>query len=230
MSPADIQRYLADCARGTNNFKEGSGLTYPQRMDLEVNKTEIYKVTINLSGEGQPELIPNGEVGTVPITLQCQVKASLVSSDPDSLDVPASGDGVRNFYPTGQVEWTWQVTAKKPGQHELQLRLEPALVAGQTVFDADPATQRRTVVTKVNATGDFWQNLRFWSAENWGPIAAGAVAIGGAIVGLVTWYGSLGEAWNKSRRGWRRNQSSSDRNASPSRQQDHQEEERSGYM
>src|SRR3954469_25069097 len=112
MSPADIQKYLADCARGTNNFKEGSGLTYPQRMDLEVNRPEIYKVTINLSGEGQPELIPNGEVGTVPITLQCQVKASLVPSDADSLDVPASGDGVRNFYPTGQVEWTWQVTAK----------------------------------------------------------------------------------------------------------------------
>jgi hypothetical protein len=232
MSPEDIERYLDDCAQNVNNFKGGAALTYPKSLDIDVNDSQAYVAVLDLSGEGSPELIPNGAPTGTAIAVQCEVTAQLIVPPDGSLRITDSGDNSRKLAPTGRAQWSWSVTALKPGNHDLQLAIQPALVVDRTVYQSDPSTQRLTFVTDVNGHASFWQSVGFWASDNWPPILAVATAVGAATVGLVKWAGSMGEALGNAKQGWRRNPHGQAQGSgqSPPQTEQRRESGRSGYM
>ena len=201
-SPQEIKTYLTECANHINQFKNGAGLTYPRNLNVNLNDAAVFEAVINLNGASSPELIPNGTPTTTILSVKCEVTADLVVPPDESLKVlDSSGSNTRSFLPTGRVQWSWPVTGLKPGHHELQLVIEPALVIGEAV-DTDPSSQKLNFVTDVNVNASSWQKAKLWLGDNWATILAGAGALGAAIVGLVRWLGSFGKVVGESKRDW----------------------------
>jgi hypothetical protein len=174
-------------------------------MRISVNDTATYVAFIDINDEPMSagEAVPYGEPTQRNISVQCQVTARLMPPPDNSLQVADIGNTTRAFLPDGLLNWSWPVTALKPGHHDLRLVIQPAIASGPSIFQGDPVTQSVTLVTDINVDATPMQDVAYWWTNNWPSIVSITAAIGAGLVGFLKWSGSLVDAWRKAKATWR---------------------------
>lgn len=162
------------------------------------------------------KVIPGANPQSAPIAVQCVLSARLAPVG-KSLEVDNKDWILREFTPTGVLNWSWSTTALAPGDHELRLELQPAVAtqsspAGIKTFitqgDSSPYTS--TFITRVHVNASWIQHLDQWWNDNWEIISLMVVAIGAALISVIKWGGNLGRAVHDSSAQWQRKQKGED--------------------
>lgn len=183
------------------------GLVYDTVVPLVVGDPTPYEVRITAGAPSVagPADTSDGGLVTVEVLTACEVTAWIQGSQLEvAVDPPEPV--TQNFRSGDTVTWRWYLTAVRPGEHELTLRVQPLLL----LVDADGASERRAEATPeplpivVEATETRRQWLRRW-LDDGGEMARSAGAVWGlasAVVvglsGLVLWF------WRRRRRPQRR--------------------------
>lgn len=181
------------CSEGAQGWRTGEA-KYPPTMIIKINGSASYNFAVGIEG-GQlvpDQVLPPGTYSNTPVDVKCVLAANLQSGD-DGLAVAGGDWQVRQFTPTGVVQWTWSVTANKPGSHDLRVQLQPAVVlnANQYGVPVGGGTEISTFVTKVDVNTPFPQSFYLWWGANWPNIVTISSAIGVTLLGLRTFYKKL---------------------------------------
>ena len=115
------------------------------------------------------------------------------------MEVSNQGWSVHQFTPSGVIRLAWPVKSLKGNIQDLKLELQPAQItsSGDQVH-SDSAGNAQQFVTTIEPILSPWQKLSKWYTDNWQAILSVAVGLGAAIVAVVKWGGSLGEALRSS--------------------------------
>lgn len=202
----ELAAFLADCERGVSKWQVGQ-VDYPQRVPMDVGQSIAYVAAVDIRSNPLPaeKLIPGDTPQSVPVAVQCRLGARLVPVG-KSLDVDNQNWILRQFTPTGILNWSWSVTAVAPGDHGLRLELEPAVTTqtADIIAQGGSSPNRGTFVTQVQVNASWIQHVGQWWKDNWGIIVIVAGSIGVALVAIVKWGGDLGQALRDSWAKWRR--------------------------
>jgi hypothetical protein len=188
---ADVDRFLNDCNNKVAAWKHDARISWPGSLDIEVDKSTVFIASIDLTGATVD--LPSGTPKDSTLSVQCQATATLKAPEGGELKV-GTNDGssnTRSFAPTGKVQWAWSVTAVKPGTHELQLVIQPALVIGSHSVDSDPSMQQVVYVSRVNVTASPLAIVSLWIKDSWPLVLSICTVMGAATVGAVKWYGNV---------------------------------------
>jgi hypothetical protein len=196
---------LADCEKGISNWKTGQ-VDYPERLSLNMGQSTAYVVAIDIRNNPLPteKVIPGSAPQSAPIAVQCVLSARLVPVG-QSLEVSDREWILREFTPTGLLNWSWSVKALAPGDQELRLELEPAVTTqGKYILtQGDNSLNVSTFITQVHVNASSIQRVGQWWNEYWGIISLIVAAIGAALISIVKWGGDLGQAVHDASAKWR---------------------------
>jgi hypothetical protein len=223
----DIDRFLNDCNNKIVAWRHDARITRPDVLDVEVKQSRIFIAVIDLSGATAD--LPNGNPASSKISVQCHATATLKAPDGGEVQVGDSdgSSNTRSFVPTATAQWSWQVTAVKPGSHEVRLLIRPALAVDSQGYVEDPSMQEVAYVTRVNVTAGPLVAISLWVSDNWPLVVAIGTAIGASVIAAVKWFASLKEEIGKASR--RRAQNGRQREGSNSNDRN-QSEQTSGYL
>ena len=131
---------------------------------------------------------------TADLQVRCGIGARLVGIG-SSVSVDDGDWFLLEFGEPGAVQWDWTVTAKAPRDAELRLELRPAVAAvdGSYTVPAEANTNTATTsfTTDVHVRTSAIKQVGTWFDDNWPIITAIAVALGGAVLGLIAWVKKL---------------------------------------
>jgi hypothetical protein len=123
-----------------------------------------------------------------------------------SLEVDNKDWILREFTPSGVLNWSWSITALAPDDHELRLELQPAVTTtrnGHVFAPSDSPLNTSTFITRVRVNASWIQRVGQWWKDTWGIIVLVAVAIGTALTSIIKWGGDLGQAVRDTLAKWR---------------------------
>jgi uncharacterized protein DUF6777 len=195
-----VAALLNDCKKNVAEWRPGQ-VKYPGDLPIKIDESATYAVSVDARNNPMPmgTVIPGPSPQIAPIAVHCVLNARLDPPADNSLDVDNKGWIERRFSPTGVVNWTWWVTARAPDDHDLQLKLEPALATDGGILPAsDTSPYITTLTTHVHVDAN---TLTYWWRESWEAILTILGAIGAAILGLLKWSSDLRDAIGKLRRG-----------------------------
>ena len=123
----------------------------------------------------------------------------------NSVGVDNNGWIVRQFTPSGVLNWSWSITALAPGDQQLQLEPEPAVTSASQyiLLQGGNPSDMSTSVTQVHVNASAVQRAGQWWKDNWGIIVLISGGIGAAVLSLIKWSGNLGQAVHDLSRKWR---------------------------
>jgi len=167
--------------------------------------------------------MPNATATSGTISVKCYVTATLEGPQGGELRINDSdgSSNTRALVPTTRAQWSWEVVGIKPGNHELRLLVEPALMLGETyTYECDPSLQQVVFITRVNVGASFIYIVsQFnvgasfiyivsqWFSENWPLVTAVAGTVGLSIFAAIKWFGELRQLVSGTfGRRWRRSQ------------------------
>jgi hypothetical protein len=208
-----LAAFLADCDKGVNKWRKGQ-VDYPDDLSFDKGQARAYVVAVDIRDNPLPveKVIRNANTQSAPTEVQCVLKARLVPVD-NSLTVDNTDWALRQFTPTGVLNWSWSTTALAPGSHELQLELQPAVTtqassSGRMIILAEGNDAlNSTYITRVHVNASWVERAGEWWSDNWAIIALVAAAIGAAVVAVVKWGGDLGQAFRDASAKWQGKQS-----------------------
>jgi hypothetical protein len=197
---------LATCRQNDPEWHPGQ-VDYPKSLTLPLNEAKSYVAAVDIRSTPPPAttVLPLGPTGQAPIAVKCALGARLVTPPDNSLAASNTDWNVREFTPTGVVNWSWSITALRPGDHDIQLELEPVLVtsANGVPVGSGTADTATTFLTPVHVDTFWFEAASFWWKDNWPSIALICGGIGAAILALIKWGGSLGETIRQAMGKWR---------------------------
>lgn len=208
--PARLDAFLARCEQGAETWRAGQ-VDYPRSLPVSMGGSASYVAAVDVRDEPLPaeEVIPGADPFGEPVAVKCVLAARLTTVG-DSLEVDEQEWIFRSFTPTGVVNWSWSVTARAPGDHDLRLEIEPAVALDDLHrFGSSPNTT--TFVTRVSVDATWLQRAGEWWKGNWDVVALIAAAVGAALVGVVKWGGELGTTFREALAKWRTPTSDSSR-------------------
>ncbi|GAA5154369.1 hypothetical protein GCM10023321_26070 [Pseudonocardia eucalypti] len=178
-------------------------------MTLSVNQSGTYVAAVDIRSTPEaPELVlPGVNAQAAPVAVQCVLSARLVPVG-DGVDVEDRSWIVRQFTPTGVLNWSWSVKALQPSEHELRLELQPALKiseprAGAELLQREHPFRVTSFVTKVHVQATWGQALNKWWKEASPVIAAIAAGLSAAVLAVIKWSGALADALRETVQKWR---------------------------
>lgn len=200
LSDEDLQKYVAQC-RDRMDAARYSHVAWPDDFSLRLNEARTYRIVVD---ERTVPVDPTSLVGAPArssgIVIQCQLSARLHAVD-DGIEVEKVAEdegGWRSQYvtPAGQLEWTWAVTGRKLGKHQVAVELKPAVavsVGGEDPKTIDPGA-RVTKVTVISVEGTTLQKAADWLTTQGGYLKIiGSALLAGALWVVAT-YTQLGVA------------------------------------
>ena len=204
----EIEQFIADCNRRVSSWKHDAKMTWPEVIDLEINHSKTYLAIVDLAGRVAE--IPNATATSGTISVKCYVTATLEGPQGGELRIDDSdgSSNTRALVPTTRAQWSWEVVGIKPGNHELRLLVEPALMLGETyTYEGDPSLQQVVFITRVNVGASFIYLVSQWFSENWPLVTAVAGTVGLSIFAAIKWFGELRQLVSVTfGRRWRRSQ------------------------
>jgi hypothetical protein len=203
--PNQLAGFLADCDKGVSRWQVGQ-IDYPEHLSLEMGQSAAYVVAVDIRNNPLPaeRVIPGASPQSAPIAVQCVLSARLAPVG-QSLEVNNREWILREFTPTGVLNWSWSITARAPDDQEVRLELQPAVITrGKFILpQGDSSLDTSSFVTRVNVTATWIQRVGHWWNDNWGIISLVIVAVGAALVSIIKWSGNLGEAVHDTSAKWR---------------------------
>ena len=152
--PTDIDD-LAERTRECERQVKQVIVSYPAELEMTVGRESEVAVSVTLEGSPAPTGDPSAP-GTVDdaATLTCFVTATLSGTNFEIDDPTRPGDFVIN----PSITWTWDVTPKATGRHDLDLRITPRIGSGPDATDGTPR-EFRADITVTAEPRSAWQVL-----------------------------------------------------------------------
>lgn len=201
----ELEAFLADCEKNINKWQMGQ-VDYPGRMSVDMGDSAAYVVAVDIRNKPvtAEKVIPAEDPESAPVAVQCLLGARLVPVG-EALTVDESDWIVREFTPTGFLNWSWAVKALAPGDHDLVLELRPTLedLDGYTLVGGNSPPNTTTFVSRVHVHASWIQHAGQWWDENWGTVLLISGAIGVALPALIKWGGDVSLALRDSLAKWR---------------------------
>ncbi|MEQ0559705.1 hypothetical protein ABJI51_11525 [Amycolatopsis sp. NEAU-NG30] len=192
-----IARFIDDCVHGPPGdapWRLGQ-IDYPETLPLELGVSAVYVAAVDIRDVPLPpaKVVPGPSPTGTQIAVQCVLSARVVGDDAVTVE-PAEWTA-RQFNPVGVANWSWRVTAREPGNHQLQLELEPAVVTGPAGrLLAVGSLDTSTFVTQVDVHASTPKQVEHWWKDNWPAITLVAGAAAGAVLAAVKWGSKLAGA------------------------------------
>jgi hypothetical protein len=188
--PPAAAEFAERCNRNINSWQRGRTF-FPQALTVKLEESRTYAAGIDISGSNDlRDRLPNDIIyGEAPVEVRCGLGARLKSTSP-MVQVDETDWVMLEFDETGQLQWTWTITGKKPGDGDLNLELRPAVavIDGGYVVPAGDTDSPTTVFhTKLEVTATWTQHLYLWWDANWGKLSGIVIAIGAAVAGSRAW-------------------------------------------
>lgn len=189
----EFEQFVAACADSFEGWRPGQ-VAYPQTLDIDLDDSRTYTARIDIRPGAQQQPPPDPETATADLQVRCGIGARLVSIG-SSVTVDDSEWFLLEFGEPGVVQWDWTVSATAPRDAELRLELRPAVATldGRYTVPAEsnPNTATISFTTDVHVRSSAIQQVGTWFDENWPIVTTVAVALGGAVLGLVAWVKKL---------------------------------------
>lgn len=202
-----LRAFVEACDAGVEDWRSGQ-FDHPGEMTLEVNQTSTYVAAVDIRETPQPAelVLPGVGAQGEPVAVQCVLSARLLPVG-DGLEVQDRSWIMRQFTPTGVLNWSWSVKALRPGVSELRLELQPALSARdpgtRALMQPEHPSRVTAFVTRVHVNANALQRSGQWWKDNWPVLLMIATGLGAAVLGLIRWGGSLGQTIREARQKWR---------------------------
>lgn len=202
----ETAKFVENCAKGVSEWRAGQ-VDYPRRLTLNQGESASYVAAVDIRNRPLPpvQVIPGEGPHSEPVAVQCALGARLVPVG-GSLEVEDTYWVVREFTPTGVVNWSWSVKALAPEAHDLRLELQPTLIEvhGRFALPTDESlTQVSSFVTGVQVNTSLTQRFDQWWRDNWNMITTVAVALAATALSLVKFGGDVGTAMQEAAHKWR---------------------------
>lgn len=194
-----LNEFLQDCQTHTGTWREGE-VAYPGQLPLKSGGSATYSATVDVRNVPMnPTAIPGNSTRTEPIIAQCTIAARLVPVG-DQVTTSPSDWIVREFNPSGKVDWSWTVSTSSAHDQQVRLELQPALRTkdGQT-YVGTSGPQVTSFTSEIIVEASFPQQIAQWITDN--KVASGVIAV--ALVGLLGFLVSLLGSANKIKNAWR---------------------------
>ena len=187
----DFETFRQDCEKGVPQWREGQ-VDYPSKISIRVHEPTTFNAAVDL----RDDLLPpdkvidaqNGELVGEPIAVKCRLAAQLIPvGDHIKVDPASAGNwDLREFSPSGVVEWSWSVSVDKPVDQQLRLILVPAVLieGGNYAYNRQNEASLTTTVA-VEAT--LIEAISYWFETQWTLLAGIAVVLAAAIVAGRRW-------------------------------------------
>lgn len=188
-----LEDYRAACQRAAGRINAKAQISWPRTLSMDVAQTLTYRLTVDVNDTPLPpdQYVPVGEPGSMTdVRVSCRLLAKLVPTD-EWLEVPnpnlaADGWVERNVNGAGLFQWSWPVTATRPGPHELTAFIRPvALETSEYSYDT------AELATRVDVAGSPIQWTAYWVERN--TVAAGVIGV--ALLGLLGFAAKLLARW-----------------------------------
>jgi hypothetical protein len=136
------------------------------------------------------------------VQVKCGVAARLVPLSED-VAVDDAAWVLREFDQPAVVQWDWSVRAVTTHSSQVRLELRPAIAdaEGRHIIPAAEDNSDLTMSgdTDVTVVATRFQRFYQWWEDNWGPLQTIAAALGVAVLGLLTWMGTVRGWFTKTR-------------------------------
>ena len=134
------------------------------------------------------------------------ISAKLVAVGPD-MDVANDADATGSdgwydqiFTPAGTVEWTWNVTPRSPGDHELKLLMRPAVAVTYGYAPISSSTGQQAYITHVTVVASTLEQVGYWFDTQFPLIGKIGGILGAAALGILAWLALFSEKWGRLRK------------------------------
>jgi hypothetical protein len=188
-----FEQFVAACADSFEGWRPGQ-VTYPRTLDIDLDDSRTYTARIDIRPGAQQQPPPDPQTATADLQVRCGIGARLVAVG-SSVAVDDGEWFLLEFGEPGTVQWDWTVSATAPRDAELRLELRPAVATldGRYTVPAEsnPNTATISFTTDVHVRSSAIQQVGTWFDENWPVVTTVAVALGGAVLGLIAWIKKL---------------------------------------
>jgi len=189
----EFEQFVAACADSFEGWRPGQ-VAYPRTLDIDLDDSRTYTARIDIRPGAQQQPPPDPETATADLQVRCGIGARLVSIG-SSVTVDDSEWFLLEFGEPGVVQWDWTVSATAPRDAEVRLELRPAVATldGRYTVPAEsnPNTATISFTTDVHVRSSAIQQVGTWFDQNWPVVTTVAVALGGAVLGLIAWVKKL---------------------------------------
>lgn len=147
--PDDLRERLAQCERDAAEAE----IAFTPALEMVVG--DVTDVVVQaVVGEG-PVLTagPGPPITVVPAVLRCEVEATLIGQN---FDIDPSEPQAASFIDRPTIEWRWQVTPRRAGNHTLHVRIVPIARSDALRLPGTPSTFSATITVDA-AKRTFWQ-------------------------------------------------------------------------
>lgn len=186
----NLSAYIKKCQRLNRDIEEAN-VVYNATEYMRRGDDHTVEAALTLRAEVPPEeILESKEAVGVRVRVTCEVEAKLRASEQE-FDIQESGWQSRSLLTSPTARWTWSVTPKQGGNHELLLEVRPVIALEDTPDNflhpaLEGSTQTYRIAADVSVSPDQWVAERLNRAASLLTSAKGMVVALTALIVAIT--------------------------------------------